>query len=400
MQANPLQSEWVLEQLEQVAQHHQENSGVTRRLAGKTGQQVRCFITELMQTQGLVVHTDTTGNLIGRYEPDGSLELPSVMTGSQLDAIPAAGNYDGILGVLCSLAAVKTLQGYSDIRHPLEVVAFAAEDPGCYNLANVGSKAMAGLITDQSWKRMQEQECESAAPVLTGKQIRSAMRPKNSIKAFLSLQSEQGRILEQGPVSIGIVEKISAPTRLKITVNGRAGSAGGPPLPERQDPMVSAAMIVLAVRNIAADYDYQGTVATVTALKTYPDITALIPAVVEMWVEINGTEQESIIDTLQAIKDAVSMIADDHDTPVAIEVIASAKPFTLDQTIITMMESVCHDLRLSSLCLDNRIGYDVVNMAHIAPAGLLLIPAGEAPAQAAVSAGLDVLTAMLYRLAK
>ncbi|QDR80901.1 hydantoinase/carbamoylase family amidase [Sporomusa termitida] len=410
MQANPWASEWVLENLEQVAQCSREQAGTSRRTVSNAGQQVRCFITELMHDLGLVVHTDAAGNMIGRCEPAGSqAALPAVMTGSQLDAIPVAGNYDGIVGVLCSLAAVKTLRERGAGKHPLEVVVFAGEAPGHCNLANLGSKAMAGLVSEQAWKRSKEQAdpAEAAALAPDFAQIRSAARPKNSIKAFLALHTEQGRILEQGRVNIGIVENIAAPTRLKMTVNGLAGPAGGILLAERQDALVSAAMIVLAVRNIAAEHDYQGTVATVTTLKTYPGTPALIPAVVEMWVEINGTKHESIIAILQAIKDEVSMIADDHDTPVAIEVISSEKPFMLDQTIVSTLESVCQGLKLSSLRLDDRIGYDVVNMAHLAPAGLILIPGGETAgngsrraAQAAIGAGVDVLTAMLQQLAK
>lgn len=408
MQANPLASEWVLEQLEQVAQYSQEQAGVSRRTISKAGQQVRGFLAGLMQGSGLVVHTDAAGNLIGRWEPAGSqAALPAVMTGSQPDVIP--GGNDGILGILCSLAAVKALQERGDSKHPLEVVVFAGEDPGRCRLTNVGSKAMAGLVSEQAWKRSTAQTGleEAAASAPAFEHIRAAARPKHSIKAFLALHTEQGRILEQGRVNIGIVENIAAPTRLKITVNGLAGPAGGIPLAERQDALVSAAMIVLAVRNIAAEHDYRGTVATVTTLKTYPGILAAIPAVVEMGVEINGTEHESIIAILQAIKDEVSMIADDHDTPVAIEVIASEKPLPLDPAIISAAESICHSRKLASLRLDDRIGYDVVNIAHMAPAGLILIPGGETAgpgsrraAQAAISAGVDVLTALLYQLAK
>ncbi|SMC94324.1 Zn-dependent hydrolase [Sporomusa malonica] len=406
--------EWVLAQLEHIAQFGQDKSGVTRLAFSKADHQARQYIIELMQDIGLVVHVDAIGNIIGRYEPEGiQAHVPAVVTGSHLDTVPAGGKYDGVLGVICGLAAVKRLKERSDIKHPLEVVVFSAEESSRFNFATMGSKAMAGLANISSWKRIVDQEGISFASELAtlGLQIEhigSAARANNSIKGFVELHIEQGRILEQGRVNIGIVDKVSSPTRLKITVTGMAGHSGGAPIEERQDALVSAAMIVLAVRNIAADYDYQGSVATVTILKTFPGAINVIPGQVEMWVDIRGTEHGSIIEILQEIKDAISTIADDNDTPVAIEVLASEKPMILDYTINKTIEDVCQKLKLTSLRLDSRSGHDAMNMAHIAPAGLIFIPCKEGVshngseyvASEAIAAGLAVLTETIYQLAK
>ncbi|HWR43873.1 Zn-dependent hydrolase [Sporomusa sp.] len=415
IQANHSQNiEWVLAQLEHVAQFGQDKSGVTRLAFSKADHQARQFITELMQEIGLTIHTDTIGNIIGRYEPEGSQShLPAVMTGSHLDTVPSGGKYDGVLGVLCGLAAVKALKARGDIKHPLEVVVFAAEESSRFNFATIGSKAMAGLANVHSWKRIKDQEGISLASELVAlgleiEHVGSAARSNNSIKGFLELHIEQGPILEQGRVSIGIVDKVSSPTKLKITVTGIPGHSGGTPMEDRQDALVSAAMIVLAVKNISAEYDYQGAVATVTILRTYPGVISVIPGEVEMWVDIRGTEHESIIDILQEIKDAVSTIADDNDTPVAIEVLSSEKPIILDQTINETIETVCQKLKLTSLRLDSRAGHDAMNIAHIAPTGLIFIPCKEGISHngseyvetEAIAAGLEVLTETLYQLAK
>ncbi|MGL5513071.1 MAG: Zn-dependent hydrolase, partial [Sporomusa sp.] len=287
-------TEWVIEQLEHVAQFGLDESGVTRLAFSAADHQARQYIVELMKNIGLTVQTDAIGNIIGRYQLEVSQsELAAVVTGSHLDTVPGGGKYDGVLGVLCGLAAVKDLSTRTDIKHPLEVVVFAAEESSRFNFATMGSKAMAGLANLSSWRRAEDQQgitlaAELMAIGLDIEQIGSAVRSENSIKGFIELHIDQGQILEQDRICIGIVDKVSSPTKLKITVTGMAGHSAGTPISQRQDALVSAAMIVLAVRDIAVEYDYQGTVATVTILNTYPSVINVIPGTVEMWVDIRG----------------------------------------------------------------------------------------------------------------
>lgn len=416
IQANNLYDvKWVLTQIEQVSQFSQDNTGITRLAFTPADHQARNYIISLMQTSGLIVHTDAIGNIIGRFLPEGidNDSSPAVATGSYLDTVPSGGKYDGVLGIVCGLAAINRLKSQSDIRHPLEVIVFAAKESSRFNLPTIGSKAMAGLVTVATLNAIKDQDgialsAELAAIGLQTKQISTASRSKNSIKGFVELHIEQGQVLEQGRIRIGIVDKVSAPTRLKIIVRGTAGHSGVAPIEERQDALVSAAMIILAVRNIAAEYEYQGAVATVTILKTYPGSINVIPGQVEMWVDIRGTEHESIIEILQEIKDAVSSIADDYNTPIAIEVLSSEKPILLDDTINQIIEAACCKLKQPSVRLDSRVSHDAMNIAHIAPAGVVLIPCKDGisynickdVASDDIAAGLDVLTESLYQLAK
>lgn len=405
---------WVLEQIEHIAQFGQTKSGVTRLAFTDADLQARKYLIELMQSLGLTVTTDAIGNIIGRYEPEGisSEAATIVMTGSHLDTVPSGGKYDGVLGIVCGLAAVSRLKTRNDLKHPLEVVAFAAEESSRFSFATIGSKVMAGLTSPIALKRIKDHEDISLGSELEkiGLNIddtKNAVRPANSIKGFVELHIEQGKILEHKSVNIGIVDKVSAPTRLKITVTGMAGHSGVISIEERQDALVGASLIVLAIRNIANEYEYKGAIATVTILKTYPAVINVIPGKVEMWVDIRGTEHESIVEMLQEIKDAVSSIADDNDTAVAIEVLSSEKPVYLSQKLNQIIETVCSDLKLSSLRLDSRAGHDAMNIAHAAPAGLIFVPCKDGVSHNEneyvnpkdITAGLDVLTETLYQLA-
>jgi N-carbamoyl-L-amino-acid hydrolase len=252
---------WILEQIETISQISQDKSGITRLAFTPADHQARNYIIALMQNSGLTVHIDTIGNIIGRYQPDLSTSCPAVATGSHLDTVPSGGKYDGVLGVLCGLAAINRLKERT-ISHPLEIIVFAAEESSRFTLPTIGSKAMAGLITTATLNHIKDQNGISLASELANicgqNEVSKAARQPKSIKGFVELHIEQGQVLEQGRISIGIVDKVSAPTRLKIVVEGTAGHSGAAPIEERQDALVSAAMIVLAVRNIAAEYEYPG----------------------------------------------------------------------------------------------------------------------------------------------
>lgn len=404
---------WILEQIECIAKIGQDESGVTRLAFSQADHQARKYITELMQTIGLTVHIDAVGNIIGRFTPKGvKSDVPAVVTGSHLDTVPSGGKYDGVLGLVCGLAAVRRLQARENIKHPLEVVIFIAEESSRFSIATMGSKAMAGLASYSTWKKIKDQKGVSFSDELSAiglsiEHIGAATRTTGSIKGFVELHIEHGQILEQGRIPIGIVEKVSAPTRLKVTVTGTAGHSGSR-LRDRQDALVSAAMIVLAVRNIAAEYDYQDAVATVTILNTYPNAINVIPGKVEMRVDIRGMEHACIVEILQEIKDAVSSIAEDNDTPVFIEVLSSEKPITLNENVNQTIENICCNLKLPCLRLDSCVGHDTMNIAHIAPAGLIFVPSkdgishngSEHVTPEDIATGLEVLTETLYQLAK
>lgn len=405
-------SAWVLEQIEQIAQFSQDKPNITRLAFTPADHQARNYMSKLMEKCGLNVEIDAIGNIIGQFQPaDVESHVPVVATGSHLDTVPSGGKYDGVLGVLCGLAAVSRIRHRGEVKHPLKVIAFAAEESSRFNLANMGSKAMAGLAHIPTWKRLKDHNGVSLADELEAmglpiERLATASCSQNSIKGFVELHIEQGQVLAQRKMNVGIVDTISAPTRLKIIVTGTAGHSGVTDIADRQDALVSAAMIVLSVRDIAAEYEYQGAVATVTTLHTYPGTANVIADRVELWVDIFGTVHENIVDILQEIKDAISSITEDYGTPAAIDVVTSEKAIKLDAAINRIIEKNCRQLNLSSIHIDSRTAHSVMNIARIAPSALLFIPCkdsishNEYTAPYDIAAGLDVLTETLYQLAK
>lgn len=404
--------EWVINEIEEIACFGKGQRGITRLAFTEADILVQEYIMNLMEQAGLSVSRDPIGNIIGRLVGlDQS--LPPVLTGSHLDTVPEGGKFDGVVGVVGGLAAIRRLQDMAPLHHTVELIVFVCEEASRFGFATMGSKAMAGLANNYAWSKAKDKNGNSFTKIISQhnldiKQLDDASRSGEKIKAFLELHIEQGRKLEKAGNTIGIVRTIAAPTRLKIIVEGMANHSGSTPMEDRHDALVSAAMIILAIQNIALAQSNRGTVATVGALKVYPGSINVIPGVVEMLVDLRGVNQESIIECLQEIKDEISNITEKQDTIVAIEMISSEKPVEMDQEIGKIIAQSCLDNGASYQIIDSGSGHDAMNMSKITPTGMIFVPSkngishnpDEHTEYDHIMVGIDVLTETIYQLAK
>ena len=192
-----------------------------------------------MQDAGLVVRVDTAGNIIGRREGSDP-KLPAIMTGSHIDSVPGGGNYDGDVGVLGAIEVAQVLQERGvRLRHPLEIVSFTDEEGGL-----IGSLAMTGRLEPGALDVVSH----------SGKTIRDgiravggdpdrldqAVRKPGALKAFIELHIEQGAILDESNIDIGVVEGIVGIHWWDVTVEGVANHAGTTPMNRRRDALLGS----------------------------------------------------------------------------------------------------------------------------------------------------------------
>lgn len=407
-----IDKEWVIDQIEKIACFGKVERGITRLAFSEADIKAQEYIISLMDQAGLVVSRDQMGNIIGRLAGLNKA-LPAVLTGSHLDTVPEGGKFDGVVGVVGGLAAIRRIQGMGTLHHAVELIVFVGEESNRFGFATMGSKAMAGLADTHAWSKAKDQNDVSFTQVMSQynlniQQIGAAARSSDQIKAFVELHIEQGRVLEKSGNTIGIVKTIAAPTRLKITVEGIAAHSGAAPMEERCDALVSAAMIILAIQEIALEQSSRGTVATVGALKVHPGAINVVPGLVEMWVDLRGVNQESIVECLQDIKDAISNITEEQDTVVAIEMISAEKPVEMNPEISKVIQKSCTDIGASYQAIHSRAGHDAMNMSQLTPTGMIFIPSkdgishnpDEYTGYDDIMTGIDVLTETLYQLAK
>ena len=231
--------EWILQTLTAIAGFSSGERGITRLALSKEDMQAREYVTGLMQESGMTVRVDSVGNIIGRLAGTEPNAAP-VIIGSHLDSVPEGGRYDGVLGVVAGLAAIRRIKSAGPVKRPLELIIFTAEESSRFGYATMGSKTMAGVADLKVWAKAKDQQgvlfTDALAQVgFAPDQMAIASRAGEALHAFLELHIEQGPMLENEHSMIGVVEAIAAPTRLKIRVEGTADHSGATPMDTRQD---------------------------------------------------------------------------------------------------------------------------------------------------------------------
>ena len=402
---------WVVATLDGIARFGKGERGFSRLVFGEAEWGAVEYVTGLMRQAGLAVRTDAFGNVIGRLE-GREPGAPVVATGSHVDTVPEGGNFDGVVGVIAGLGALMRLKARGLLRRPVEVMVFRGEESARFSIHTMGSKVMAGIASLEAWRKLQDHGGATLAQALATRgldleRIPEAVRRPEEFKAFVEMHIEQGPVLEEAGIPIGVVEAIAGPVRLKISVEGTASHSGTTPMGKRRDALVSAAQVVLAVQDEAAKRAERRIVGTVGVMKVHPGAINVVPGRVEMWVDIRGIDAEDIAATARAVREAAARIADREGTRIQLETLSTDTPVPMDSDVIRTIEAACRLAGVAYRRMPSGAGHDAMNMAKLAPAGMIFIPCrrgvshnpDEYAAPEDILTGIDVLTETLAALA-
>ena len=263
-----------------------------------------------MEEAGLSVRLDAAGNLIGRY--DGLRHEPPVLAiGSHLDTVPNAGKYDGVIGVLLGVAAVKALQGRK-LPFGIDVIAFSEEEGVRYGTPFLGSRAAAGQFDCQLLDRTDRAGITMADAFrsfgLDPARVEEAAYPAGGLLGYLEVHIEQGPVLETLGAPAAVVGAIAGQSRIWAELRGRAGHAGTTPMELRQDALAAAAEVVLQVERVARSVE--GVQATVGALTVLPGASNVIPGSARFSIDIRHEHDPVRMAAVNEIIDQARKIAD------------------------------------------------------------------------------------------
>ncbi len=333
----------------------------------------RKYLISLMKDAGLDVRVDEAGNIIGHregQEPD----LPPIMFGSHSDTVPDGGKYDGALGVLGAIECAQVLNEQNiQTKHPLEVVVFTDEEGGL-----VGSRAMTGTLTldaleviSHSMKTIRQGIIDLGG---NPEKLDRVARKDGDIKAFLEIHIEQGKILETKNIDIGVVEGIVGISWWNITIEGFSNHAGTTPMDMRQDALLAASHLIIAVNRVVTSVSGRQ-VGTVGRIKAEPGAPNVIPGKVVMSLELRDLSGEKIQSLYEKIEKEAQTIAQQTDTQISFSSIdAMAIPALTDPRIRKYIDESAKELDLSTLYMPSGAGHDAQDMAKIAPTGMIFIP--------------------------
>lgn len=353
-------------------------AGVTRLTYSKEDQDARKYIIEKMTEYGLIVSEDGFGNIFGKLEgtqPDA----PSIIVGSHFDSVPNGGAYDGAAGVVVGLEVAALFQETGcKPAYPLEIIALVEEEGSRFGGGLMGSRGMMGLLTNEEFKSLADKDgilAEDAMMSIGLNPSNDKIRDPKTIKAFLELHIEQGPILEEKNIPIGIVEAIVGLTQLEVTIQGQAGHAGTTPMERRSDALVTAAEIIAAFPQLAFE-EGNGTVITTGQLHVFPNGSNVIPNKVIFSVDIRSAKEEHVHSAMQKVE---QLIASKNGMGIltSTEQLLYIAPKEMNETIQSTFKEVSDKLDIPYCTINSGAGHDAMVLSDFTACGMVFVPSKD-----------------------
>jgi ureidoglycolate amidohydrolase len=355
-----------------------EPPAVTRIIFSSTDLKARAWLIARCEKAGLSVRQDPIGNIFARWTGSDP-GAPAVGTGSHIDAIPNAGKYDGVVGVLGGLEAIRSLQrsGFHP-QHSIELLVFTSEEPTRFGIGCLGSRLLSGTMTPDAARKLADKEDASLEEVRRNAGYNAPLEEvklhDGYYKSFVELHIEQGPLLEQKKIPLGIVTNIAAPASLRISIEGSGGHAGAVLMPDRRDALCAAAELILAVENAARTSGALDTVATVGICEVFPGAVNSIPSRVLLTLDIRDTNLERRDAVMRAIETARQTIATKRQVSIHEELVNADAPAQCSPAIVEALSQSCSKHQLAYIPMISRAYHDSLFMSRIVPVAMLFIP--------------------------
>jgi N-carbamoyl-L-amino-acid hydrolase len=336
----------------------------------------RQYVIGLMRAAGLDPRIDPAGNIFAR-RAGSDPSLPPILFGSHIDSVPNGGNFDGDLGSLAAIGVIEALN-HANVRtrHPLEIVIWSAEEGVAFGRGLAGSRIVAGDVKpadmDAVWNGLRRGD---GVRKLGGDpdRIMDAVRPKGAHQVYYELHIEQGGTLEQNRTAIGVVEGIVSIERLSAVVTGFSNHAGTTPMAGRQDALIAAAQLTIAV-NEAVKSRPGRQVGTVGQLNVEPNAPNVIPGTVRLTIELRDLSSQKLMDIAADIRKRAAGIADATKTRIEISELSRNPPALADDQVQRSIERVAKVLGMSTQRQPSGAGHDAQMMAQLGPMGMIFVP--------------------------
>jgi N-carbamoyl-L-amino-acid hydrolase len=351
---------------------------VTRVVFSEADLRARAYVKGLCANAELTLREDAIGNTFATWEGSDS-GLAPIGTGSHIDAIPNAGLYDGCVGVLGGLEAIRVLKqlGYKP-RRSIELVIFTSEEPTRFGIGCLGSRMMAGVLSPQRALALRDKEgfCLDELRTQAGfrGQLESVEQAKGRFHQFVEMHIEQGPYLEQEGLDVGLVTHIAAPASMRILIEGEGGHAGGKLMPGRKDALAAASELILALEAAAHSTGAIDTVGTVGVCEVFPGAVNSIPSRVKLETDIRDIDRarrDSVLDTLCG---KCSEVAARRGVSITTELVNADPPTVCDAEILAALEESAVAAGKTYKRMVARAYHDTSFVSCIAPVAMLFIP--------------------------
>lgn len=393
--------------LAKIGQHGE--TGVWRTAYSPEWLDAQNHILAWCREAGFEARMDAAGNVWGTLA--GTEPGKSVVSGSHIDSQKPGGRYDGTLGVLAALSAVRSLsRQFGRPRRTLEIVSLAEEESSRFPASNfLGSRAILGKLSPQDAEELVGYEGETLAEAMRQAGLDPLQLPtaaRDDIADFIELHIEQGPILEQAGVPVGIVTAINGIRHYVVELTGRSDHAGARPMDSRLDPMAGAAEIALGAIDTALRMG-RPAVTTIGRMLVEPNGPAIVPEKVTFTIDARHSDPAARAQLYQRHEEWMRAVAARRGLGLNYRVTNDVAPLVIDPAIVALLEESARAQQVAYLAMPSGAVHDTQNMAAIARVGMIFVqskggrshtPAEHTTLEDAV-AGVKVLAGALHRLA-
>jgi allantoate deiminase len=363
------------------------------------------WIGDRLRELGLEVEVDAAGNLLAKWSAGSG---SPVLVGSHLDTVPSGGRFDGVLGVVSALHAVRRLkaEGFEPAR-PLWVVAFMDEEGTRFDAALFGSRAFTGEDVTGLGERVDANGVSlREAMAAAGYDVARAGDADRvaDVGAYLELHIEQGPVLEAAGIEIGVVTSIVGLRGYRVRLTGQANHAGTTPMALRRDALAGAARIALELREAARSRE--AVTANVGKLTVAPGGANVVPGLADFTLDVRATTGAGLAELEQIVEETVARIAAEEGLAVDLQQTFALEPLELDPMLVDVVARAAATEGASSLRMPSGAGHDAMLIGRRAPAAMIFVPSrggishcpDEYSSPAHIALGVGVLASALREL--
>jgi allantoate deiminase len=354
--------------LEEAARIGADGGGVSRFAWTPELARANEWLVGRLQELGLETEIDAAGNVLGRWEEG---EGTAVLVGSHLDTVPRGGRYDGALGVLAALEVVRTLrrEGVSLLR-PLWIVSFNDEEGSRFQTGMLGSRAFIGDLDSEDWRRRGVADA-MAAGGFDFERLGEA-KAVDRVGAYLELHIEQGPVLEQEGLDLGIVSGIAGLLGFRVRLSGEANHAGTTPMASRRDALAGAARIVLELRDEARSRGDM--TANVGILTVAPGGFNVIPGTAEFTIDARAGDANAFARAEKFVRETLERVAAEEQLELEVTETHRKQPTPLDPELQEVLTRAAAAEGAIARSMPSGAGHDAMVLAKQVPAAMLFVP--------------------------
>ncbi|RTL71596.1 MAG: Zn-dependent hydrolase [Hyphomicrobiales bacterium] len=347
--------------------------GINRQTLTADDARVRQWFRQEAEALGAKVTIDEVGNMFA-VRPGRMAGLAPIALGSHLDTQPTGGKFDGNLGVLAALEALRTLvrAGY-ETNAPIMVVNWTNEEGARFAPSMLGSAVFAGVYTRATADAATDIDGVRFGDALDAIGWRGEAKAGMPLSAYLELHIEQGPYLEEEAKRIGVVTHVQGVRWYELTITGRDSHAGTTPMPRRADAMMTCARVALAVREIARAASPVA-VGTVGRVEVSPNSPNVIPGVVVMTIDIRDHADAAIAKMHAEIGAAIKRIAAEEGVTIDVKETSNVPVTTFNATCVAAVRGAADKLGLSHRDIVSGAGHDAVHTNKVTPSAMIFVP--------------------------